>query len=116
MTCDTENEALRKDFEYFATEIEPKLAPYNDQLNRKLQDSPFRELLNTEKYFVYLRAVEQEINLFREENIPLLSELQVKQQQYGAVTGAMTVTVNDKEYTLPQAEIGRTPGRERECQ
>src|SRR3546814_17671572 len=26
MTCDTENEALRKDFEYFATEIEPKLA------------------------------------------------------------------------------------------
>ncbi|HEY9560805.1 MAG TPA: M3 family oligoendopeptidase [Anseongella sp.] len=103
MTCDTENEALRKDFEYFATEIEPKLAPYNDQLNRKLQDSPFRELLNTEKYFVYLRAVEQEINLFREENIPLLSELQVKQQQYGAVTGAMTVTVNDKEYTLPQA-------------
>src|SRR3546814_10768929 len=42
MTCDTENEALRKDFEYFATEIEPKLEHYNDQLNRKLQDSPFK--------------------------------------------------------------------------
>lgn len=103
MTCDTTNETLRKDFEYFATEIEPKIAPYNDKLNRKLQDSPFRDQLDKNKYFVYLRAVEKEISLFREENIPLQSELQVEQQKFGAITGAMTVTVNDKEYTLQQA-------------
>ncbi|QEC50999.1 oligoendopeptidase F [Anseongella ginsenosidimutans] len=103
MTCDTPNESLRKDFEYFATEIEPKIAPYSDKLNRKLQGSPFREQLDKEKYFVYLRAVEKEISLFREENIPLFSQLQVEQQKYGAISGAMTVTVNEKEYTLQQA-------------
>lgn len=103
MTCDTANEKLRADFEYFATEIEPKIAPYNDKLNKKLFDSPYREQLNKDKYFVYLRAVEKEIRLFREENIPLFSRLQVEQQKYGAITGAMTVTVKEKEYTLQQA-------------
>ena len=103
MTCDTANEELRKDFEYFATEIEPRTAPYNDKLNRKLAGSAFREQLDKDKYFVYLRAVEKEIELFREENIPLFSQLQVEQQKYGAVTGAMTVRVNEQEYTLQQA-------------
>lgn len=103
MTCDTADEALRKDFEFFATEIEPRIAPYSDRLNRKLQETPFRKELDQEKYFVYLRAVEQEISLFREENIPLFSQLQVEQQKYGATTGAMTVTVQEKEHTLQQA-------------
>ena len=103
MTCDTTNDALRKDFEFFATEIEPKIAPYSDKLNRKLQDSPFRQALDKDKYFVYLRAIEKEISLFREENIPLFSKLQVEQQKYGAITGAMTVIINEKEHTLQQA-------------
>nr|HNH20870.1 M3 family oligoendopeptidase [Ferruginibacter sp.] len=43
------------------------------------------------------------IELFREENIPLQAELAVMQQQYGAVAGKMTVTMEGKEYTLQQA-------------
>lgn len=103
MTCDTTDERLRQDFEYFATEIEPKLAPYSDKLNRKLFESPFKDRLDPDLYFVYLRGVEKDISLFREENIPLFSQLQVAQQKYGALTGAMTVEVEGKEYTLQQA-------------
>lgn len=103
MTCDTTNEALRKDFEYFATEIEPKIAPYSDKLNRNLFESPVKDQLDQEKYAIYLRSIEKDIRLFREENIPLFSQLQVTQQKYGAITGAMTVEVDEKEYTMQQA-------------
>lgn len=103
MSCDTANQQLVKDFQYFATEIEPKIAPIANQLNKKLVESPFVEQLDQQKYFVYLRSVRKALELFREENIPLFTELQVKQQQYQGVTGAMSVTLNQQEYTLEQA-------------
>lgn len=103
MSCDTANEQLVKDFQYFATDIEPQIAPIANELNKKLVESPFLEELDQQKYFVYLRSVKKALELFREENIPLFTELQVKQQQYQGVTGAMSVTINDQEYTLEQA-------------
>ncbi len=103
MSCDTANEQLVKDFQYFATEIEPKIAPIANALNKKLVESPFVDELDHDKYFVYLRAVRKALELFREENIPLFTDLQVKQQQYQGITGAMSVTINEQEYTLEQA-------------
>src|SRR5690606_37133630 len=58
---------------------------------------------DTKKYFTYLRSVKTSIELFREENIPIYSELSVQQQQFGVISGRMTVTVNDQELTLQQA-------------
>jgi oligoendopeptidase F len=103
MTCDTANEDLVKSFQYFATEIEPQIAPFNNELNKKLIDSPFVLDLNKEEYFVYLRGVKKSLALFREENIPLQTEIQVEQQKYQSITGAMSVTLNGQEYTLEQA-------------
>lgn len=103
MTCDTENKALEEAFTYFVMEIQPKIQPYADQLNRKLINSPFTKELDQQKYFTYLRSVKKSIDLFREANIPLQAELGVMQQQYGVIAGKMTVTVDGKEYTLQQA-------------
>lgn len=103
MTCDTENKALEKAFVFFMTEIQPKIQPYSDQLNRKLMDSPYTNELDKKKYHTYLRAVKKNIELFRKENIPLLAELNVLQQQFGNISGKMTIDVDGKEYTLPQA-------------
>ncbi|MCU0387800.1 MAG: M3 family metallopeptidase, partial [Chitinophagaceae bacterium] len=41
--------------------------------------------------------------LFREENIPLQSELSILQQQYGQLTGRMTIEHNGQEFTMQQA-------------
>jgi oligoendopeptidase F len=105
MTCDTANEDLVQSFQYFAMEIEPKIAPLNNDLNKKLVGSPYVEDLDQEKYFIYLRSVKKALALFREENIPLQTEIQVEQQKYQGITGAMSVTINDKEYTLEQASV-----------
>ncbi len=103
MTCDTENKALEESFNYFMMEIQPKIQPFADALNRKLIDCPFTKDLDQKKFFTYLRNVKKNIDLFREENIPLQAELNVEAQQFGVISGKMTVTVNGQEYTLQQA-------------
>jgi oligoendopeptidase F len=103
MSCDTANENLVKDFQYFATEIEPKISPIANELNIKLTESKYIDQLGQDKYFVYLRAVKKALELYREENIELFTQLQVAQQKYQGITGAMSVTLNGKEYTLEQA-------------
>ena len=103
MTCDTTDKALEEAFNFYCMEIQPKIQPYADVLNRKLIDSPFTQQLDHEQYFTYLRNVKKSIELFREENIPIQAELSVMQQQFGQISGAMTVEVNGREYTLQQA-------------
>jgi len=103
MTCDTENKELEEAFTFFMMEIQPKIQPYSDRLNKKLIDCPFTKELDQDKYFTYLRNVKKNIELFREANIPIQAELSVIQQQYGVISGKMTITVNGHEYTLQQA-------------
>ena len=103
MTCDTENKELEEAFTFFMMEIQPKIQPYSDKLNKKLVDSPFTKELDQKKYFTYLRNVRKNIELFRVANIPLQAELSVMQQQFGVISGKMTVEVNGQEYTLQQA-------------
>ncbi|MDP9042372.1 MAG: M3 family oligoendopeptidase [Bacteroidota bacterium] len=103
MTCNTEDKKLQENFAYFMMEIQPMIQPYADRLNRKLIESPLTSSLDKRKYFTYLRSVKKSIDLFREENIPIQSELSVLGQQFGAISGKMTITVKDQEYTLQQA-------------
>jgi oligoendopeptidase F len=103
MTCDTTDKALEESFNYFYLEIQPKVQPYSDVLNKKLVASPFTAKLDQDKYFTYIRNVKKNIDLFREENIPLQAEINVLQQQYGQVAGAMTVNIDGQEFTLQQA-------------
>ncbi len=103
MTCDTTDKSLEESFNFFFMEIQPKIQPYADQLNRKLIGSPFTKELDQQQYFTYLRNVRKSIDLFREANIPLQAELSIMQQQYGQIAGRMTIEVKGQEYTLQQA-------------
>jgi oligoendopeptidase F len=103
MTCDTENKELEEAFNYFYLEIQPKIQPYADKLNRKLIDCPLTGQLDQVKFFTYLRSVRKNIDLFREENIPLQAEMSVLQQQYGSIAGKMTIEHDGREFTLQQA-------------
>ncbi|OKS85242.1 M3 family oligoendopeptidase [Mucilaginibacter polytrichastri] len=114
MTCDTVSEELLQNFQYFATEIEPKIAPYSNELNEKLVGSEYFDKLDNDKYFVYLRSIKKSLELFREENIPIQTEIQVEQQKYQSITGGMSVHIGDKEFTLEQAAaILKSPDREK---
>ena len=103
MTCDTTDKSLEESFNFFCMEIQPKMQPYADALNKKLIACPSTSELNQSAYFTYLRSVKKSIELFREENIPIQAELSVLQQQYGTIAGKMTIQFREQEYTLQQA-------------
>ena len=103
MTCDTTNKAYEEAFTYFCMEIEPKMKPYFFELNKKLLESPFASKLDANQYFPYLRSIDNAVKLYREENVPIQAELSVLAQQFGVISGKMTIEVNGKEYTLQQA-------------
>jgi oligoendopeptidase F len=103
MTCDTTDPSLEASFNFFCTEIQPHIQPFADALNKKLINHPLLDTLEPKQYFTYMRSIKKNIDLFREENIPLQSELAVMQQHFGVISGKMTVTINEKEYTLQQA-------------
>ncbi|MBA4166055.1 MAG: M3 family oligoendopeptidase, partial [Chitinophagaceae bacterium] len=103
MTCDTENKALEEAFTFFCMEIQPQIQPYADLINRKLLEISFTKDLDQQKYFTYLRNIRKNIELFREENVPIQAEMNVMQQQFGVISGKMTITIRDQEYTLQQA-------------
>ncbi len=103
MTCDNENKALEDAFNFFCMEIQPQVQPYSDALNKKLLSSPYLQELDQETYHTYIRSTQNNVELFREANIPIQAEIAVLQQQFGQITGGMMVTVNNQEYTLQQA-------------
>src|SRR5512140_626032 len=53
MTCDTENKSLEEAFNFFCLEIQPKMQPYADALNKKLVNHPLASSLDADKYFTY---------------------------------------------------------------
>ena len=103
MTCDTTNTEYEAAFTYFCMEIEPKMKPYGFELNKKLLECPFTKDLDNNQYFPYLRSVDNAAKLYREANVPLQADMSLLAQQYGVISGAMSVEVDGKEYTLQQA-------------
>ena len=104
MTIDTRNEELSQSYQYFITEIQPKFAPLDDQLNRKLLESEFlSEIEKDEAYFIYIRSVKTATDLFREENIILESEISEKSQLFGSISGAQTIEYEGEQITMQKA-------------
>ncbi|MBX2971211.1 MAG: M3 family oligoendopeptidase [Cyclobacteriaceae bacterium] len=106
MTRFTENETYSKAYQDFVENIQPKIAPVSDQLNRKAAASEFLDMLAYETgYDIMIRNLKKDIEIFREENIPLFTELSLEQQKYNTLAGAMMVELDGKELTLQQASV-----------
>ena len=104
MNCDTNNETFWEAYDHYYENIEPNFKPYYHNFNKKLIASPLVTELGTD-YKVVLRSIKNEIELFRKENIPLFSKLQIDEQKYGNITSKMMVEVDGKELTLQQASV-----------
>lgn len=106
MTCYTENADYLNAYQNFIQHIQPQIAPVSDLLNRKAASSPLlNELGGEEGYDILIRNLKKDIEIFREENVPLVTEIATQSQKYAQISGAMTVTVDGKELTLQQASV-----------
>ncbi|HMT28216.1 MAG TPA: M3 family oligoendopeptidase, partial [Bacteroidia bacterium] len=103
MSCDTTNKDFSDSFNYFVSEIEPKISPITNALNKKLLECKFLPDLQDPRMEIMLRNIRKQVEIFREANIPLFAELQQKEQHFATIAGAMTIDVEGKEITLQQA-------------
>ncbi len=102
MTCDTESEEHRKAFLHFVENIQPRLEERAHRLNVKYVQSPARSHLPRERYFVYDRSTVNQVELFREENVPLKTEVTALAQKYQVISGAQIVQFDGREQTIQQ--------------
>ena len=99
MTCDTQDEKHEKAFAHYVAEIEPKLAPIIDGLNKKLISSPAIGELDS-YYDHWIQDIRAQLELYREENIEIETKIALTSQEYQKVTGSMTVEWQGETTTL----------------
>jgi oligoendopeptidase F len=102
MTCHTDDEQARSAYLAFVENVEPKLKQVGFDLDRKVVGSPHGGDLDGPRHEVLLRDLTADVEIFREENIPLQTEETKLDQQYEEICGAMTVDFRGEERTLPQ--------------
>ena len=103
MSCDNQNEDLQAHYAQFVNDIMPAASMYEDVWNKKVMDSPYVDELTETGFSIMFRGLKKAIEIFREENIPLFTELQNLQTQYGNLTGGLMVNIDGEEKTLQQA-------------
>jgi oligoendopeptidase F len=102
MTCHTDNAEAEKAYLHFVEEIEPRAKPRQFNLARLFLEHPARAGLVRERYFVFDRSAQVQVELFRPENVPLETEEAKLSQQYQKLIGSLTVTFRGEERTLVQ--------------
>ena len=101
-TRNTQDKAAEGAYLAFVRDVDPRLKPLASALDRKIASSPHADALPRARYEVLLRALRVDIELFREENIPLETELAELEQRYSQVAGRMTVEFDGQVRTMPQ--------------
>jgi oligoendopeptidase F len=101
-SCHTDDEAIKKRFLQFVEEVEPKVKPLAFALQKKYLESPARGLLDKKRYEVLDRRWQADVDIFREANVPIETDIVRKVTEYDEINGRMTVTFRGKEMTLQQ--------------
>lgn len=102
MTCQTDDPAREQAYLHFIENVKPLREPIAHKLREKLVDAAAKFNLPKLRYEVLLRSARAELELFREENIPLLTEDEKLATQYQKICAAMMVTYRGQEMTLQQ--------------
>lgn len=99
-TCDTADPAKEAAHLRWSSEIFPRAVEKQVLLARRLVESGYSE----PGLDVALRGFRTDIEIFREENIPLFSELEALVASYQKITGGLQVDWNGEAKTVPQLQ------------
>ncbi|NLF30149.1 MAG: M3 family oligoendopeptidase, partial [Planctomycetes bacterium] len=102
MTCQTDDAERANRYKAFMTHVVPAVRPLGHALNAKYLAAREQFGAAGPRYEVYDRTTRMQVRLFREANVPLQTDLSLLSQEYQTLCGAMTVTFDGKERTLPQ--------------
>lgn len=103
-TIDTSDEKAKAALINLYANVYPKMSVADQQLKKKFVDCPFVAELDHDLFFTTIRRIKKSVALFREENISLNTEMQVKQNGYDQIMGAQSIQYKGNELTIKQAE------------
>jgi len=101
-SCHTDDAEIERRYLHFVESVEPRTKPLYFQLQKKLLESPAVLQLNDPRLAILLRNWRPDVELFREENVPLETEATKLVNEYDKISGAMTVEFDGKERTMQQ--------------
>ena len=102
MTCHTDSAEAEKAYLHFVEQIQPQLKPREFKLAQIFIAHPLRQQLPKPRYEVFDRNTALQVELFRQENVPLETEEAKLGQQYQKLSGSLTVQYRGEEKTLVQ--------------
>lgn len=105
MTCNTQDKEALESYQFFIEEIEPEVSRLQNDLNQRLTRLPGFGNLSFRGADILRKNILKDLEIFREDNIPLNTEIQTKAQEYAAISGAMTVSWKGEELPMPRAAV-----------
>jgi oligoendopeptidase F len=99
-TIDTSDPAKEADHLRFSTEILPRMEERSVELAKKLLQTGF----TSPSLETTLARFRTQIEIFREENVPIFAELEEHSARYQRITGSMTAMWDGVELPLPQLQ------------
>ena len=104
MTCHTDDEKIQKAWMGFVENVQPKLSEYSDILNKRIVQHPSVDEL-PERYDILIKGLKTDIEIFREENIPLQTRVTKLDTKYDEICGAQIIEFDGEKKTIPQMAI-----------
>ena len=99
-TIDTGDPGKQADHLRFSTEVLPRMEERSVELAKKLLETGY----STPELATTLRRFRTQIEIFREENVPIFAELEEHSARYQRITGSMTALWEGVERPLPQLQ------------
>jgi oligoendopeptidase F len=87
----TDDDDVQSHYMTMVREVIPKLTQWDERIGRKIVESPAAPALEGTDFAPYLKQVRRELEIFREENIPLQQKLNELINDYNKISGAWTV-------------------------
>lgn len=103
MTRDTKDADIKDRYQYYISEILPHVAVKANELAKKLYESPGFAMLDPEEYKIVIRSTKKNIELFREENIPVLTEISHQSRKFDEIAASLHIEENGEKLTLQKA-------------
>lgn len=101
-SCHTEDNEIEHRFLHYIEQIEPKFKTLSFKLQKKYLASPHRGQLTDRRFEVLTRQWQADVDIFREENVPLETEVTKLVTDYDKICGAMIVNFRSRDYTMQQ--------------
>ncbi len=105
MTVHADDESREKAYNEYYSQIVAPLEPLGFELKKKYYANPNRSALPEEEYAHLDRMLAKDIEIFREENVPLKVQESELANKYGGIVSKMAAQFDGKEQTVAQLAV-----------